>query len=442
MDVPHLSVVRWETSWFYHLCLVFRATQRKSPNNNDQKTRPIQQSVIAPLCTYHVLVDSTHTIAVFLPHTAIHSTQPSLDIPSSIYPSIHPSIHLSLSFSNLFLAAHIFPSTLVYARVQREDPIKPNMQRRATITSNVSQHSEHRLQQQDQPTTVVRGGRRKQQQPQGVSWFGLVVIVGVILAVVMLLASQHHLMRQVETERAGTGLQNAVHRQVPPKPTPSKITPQFLPSRETEEGSVVQRANSIRQRNEKQEVGLEKQGVAAPNENKIEKETKRNTPLDVAKTATKVQNQEQSAPVSTTTTTTTTTTTENLSNSIGMDMNSTTSTNTTEDLSRTIAYAISLIKCHDKQTNTRGLIDAALVLRHSVHMTSSRNPESGSKYDYHMIALIRNHTRRCANVLYTLGFDDVIVVEDPIVREDIRGQDLRENIQKEWCCGHCEYDEK
>ena len=50
-----------------------------------------------------------------------------------------------------------------------------------------------------------------------------------------------------------------------------------------------------------------------------------------------------------------------------------------------VAYAISLIKCGDHQNvNAAGLIDAALVLRHSVHKISRRNPASGSKYDYKM----------------------------------------------------------
>ena len=351
------------------------------------------------------------------------------------------------------------------------------MQSKASISSNVSRHSKHRLQKNFQPQPVVQNGRRKQpkqQKQSAVSLFGLFATIAVIAAVVMLLVSQHHLMHQVETRRVSAGLQNTDYQhhhhhrhQVPPRAIPSKTTPQFLSSEETKEGIAVQRPNSIRQRNEEQEVGHDWKGIAAPNKHKVEKETKRNAPLEVEKKTTKVPKQEQStsAPeiaqnfsatnddrnsnnntdnnnsnqiIGTKNNTTNTT----ARNRIRKDMISTSRVNTTGDLSKTIAYVISVIKCEDRQTNIQGLIDAALVLRHSVHMTSSRNPESGSKYDYHMIALVRKDTMKCANVLHRLGFDDVIIVKEPIAQKDIRGQDLRKYIHKELCCGHCEYDEK
>eukprot|EP00587_Corethron_hystrix_P004109 CAMPEP_0113331038 /NCGR_PEP_ID=MMETSP0010_2-20120614/22203_1 /TAXON_ID=216773 ORGANISM="Corethron hystrix, Strain 308" /NCGR_SAMPLE_ID=MMETSP0010_2 /ASSEMBLY_ACC=CAM_ASM_000155 /LENGTH=432 /DNA_ID=CAMNT_0000194133 /DNA_START=159 /DNA_END=1459 /DNA_ORIENTATION=+ /assembly_acc=CAM_ASM_000155 len=40
----------------------------------------------------------------------------------------------------------------------------------------------------------------------------------------------------------------------------------------------------------------------------------------------------------------------------------------------TVAYAVSFIKCGDFQTNAAGLIDASLIIRHSIHKMSSRNP--------------------------------------------------------------------
>lgn len=101
----------------------------------------------------------------------------------------------------------------------------------------------------------------------------------------------------------------------------------------------------------------------------------------------------------------------------------------------TVAYAISLVKCNDKQTSTAGLIDAALVLRHSIHNNSVRNPASGSKYDYHMVAIVHNQAVKCSSVLKKVGFD-VRVVEPPVRRERIRGEYLRNTIQREWCCGH------
>jgi len=105
------------------------------------------------------------------------------------------------------------------------------------------------------------------------------------------------------------------------------------------------------------------------------------------------------------------------------------------DLSSTIAYAISLVKCKDKQTTTAGLLDAALILRHSVHMTSKRNPESGSKYDYNMIAIVHSQAKNCSDILKTVGFE-VMVVDAPIRQNDIRGEHLKKTIHREWCCGH------
>ena len=55
---------------------------------------------------------------------------------------------------------------------------------------------------------------------------------------------------------------------------------------------------------------------------------------------------------------------------------------------KTIAYAVSLIQCSNIDSNGPGLSDAALVLRHSIHQNSVRNPGSGSRYDYRMIAIV------------------------------------------------------
>ena len=68
-----------------------------------------------------------------------------------------------------------------------------------------------------------------------------------------------------------------------------------------------------------------------------------------------------------------------------------------------IAYVISLIKCGDRQSSTAGLIDAALVLRHSVHLQSIRNTESRSKYDYQMYAIVHSNALECSQILKTVG---------------------------------------
>ena len=103
-----------------------------------------------------------------------------------------------------------------------------------------------------------------------------------------------------------------------------------------------------------------------------------------------------------------------------------------------VAYAISLIKCSDKQSSTSGLIDAATVLRHSVHQTSVRNPNSGSKYDYKMYAIVHKNAESCSHLLGDLGYQ-LIVKDSPVQISEIRGDHLRKNVHKEWCCGADEF---
>ena len=103
-----------------------------------------------------------------------------------------------------------------------------------------------------------------------------------------------------------------------------------------------------------------------------------------------------------------------------------------------IAYAASFIKCGDKQSNVAGLVDASLILRHSIHKISSRNPSSGSKYDYKMYAIVHKQAEKCSAKLRDVGFE-VVVVDPPISPSEIEGDHLRNNIHKEWCCGSDEF---
>lgn len=104
----------------------------------------------------------------------------------------------------------------------------------------------------------------------------------------------------------------------------------------------------------------------------------------------------------------------------------------------TVAYAISLIKCGDKQSTSAGLVDAALVMRHSIHLQSWRNPESGSKYDYNMYAIVHRDAVECSSVLENAGFT-IVVKDPPIQPSEIKGDHLKNSIHKEWCCGHDEF---
>jgi len=103
-----------------------------------------------------------------------------------------------------------------------------------------------------------------------------------------------------------------------------------------------------------------------------------------------------------------------------------------------VAYAVSLVKCGDHQNHVAGLIDAALVLLHSIHKISSRNSLSGSKYDYKMYAIVHSKAQVCADVLKKVGFE-IIIVDPPVETKEIKGKFLRENIHKERCCGHDEF---
>lgn len=103
-----------------------------------------------------------------------------------------------------------------------------------------------------------------------------------------------------------------------------------------------------------------------------------------------------------------------------------------------VAYAVSLIKCGDFQSSAAGLTDAAIVLRHSVHLTSVRNPSSGSKYDYKMYAIVHSDAEQCSQVLTDAGFN-VLVRPVPVQKEEIEDPYLRKNIHREWCCGHDEF---
>ncbi|KAL7530911.1 hypothetical protein ACHAWF_003556 [Thalassiosira exigua] len=103
-----------------------------------------------------------------------------------------------------------------------------------------------------------------------------------------------------------------------------------------------------------------------------------------------------------------------------------------------VAYAISLIKCSDFQSSTSGLLDAATVLRHSVHKTSVRYPGSGSKYDYKLYAIVHTNAAKCSHMLEDLGYE-VILKDSPVQISEIRGEYLRKNVHKEWCCGADEF---
>jgi hypothetical protein len=98
-----------------------------------------------------------------------------------------------------------------------------------------------------------------------------------------------------------------------------------------------------------------------------------------------------------------------------------------------IAYAISLVKCGDHQSTAAGLTDAAIVMRHSIHLTHQT-----SKYDYKMYAIVHKHAQECSHLLRDAGFE-ISVVDPPVQPSEIRGEILRKSIHREWCCGADEF---
>ena len=111
-----------------------------------------------------------------------------------------------------------------------------------------------------------------------------------------------------------------------------------------------------------------------------------------------------------------------------------------------IAHAVSLIKC-SKGSSVTGFLDAAAVLRHSVHKNSVHyvQPTSGdyppqrrSRYSYKMYGIVHTSCQEHAKVLGKLGYE-ILVRDHPVKKEDIRGEWLRNHIEGENCCGSAEF---
>lgn len=108
-----------------------------------------------------------------------------------------------------------------------------------------------------------------------------------------------------------------------------------------------------------------------------------------------------------------------------------------------IAHAVSLIKC-SKGSSVTGFLDAAAVLRHSIHKNSIhyRGPNNTtrpkSRYSYKMYGIVHTSCGDHAKVLERLGYE-ILVRDHPVKREDIKGEWLRNHIEAENCCGSAEF---
>ena len=122
-----------------------------------------------------------------------------------------------------------------------------------------------------------------------------------------------------------------------------------------------------------------------------------------------------------------------------------------------IAHAVSLIKC-SKKTSVTGFIDAAAVLRHSIHKNSvhntpprdnnvknapsttndNNNTPKISRYSYQMYAIVHTSCEEHAQSLKRLGYK-ILVKDHPVKKDDIQDEYLRNHIEAENCCGSAEF---
>jgi hypothetical protein len=100
-----------------------------------------------------------------------------------------------------------------------------------------------------------------------------------------------------------------------------------------------------------------------------------------------------------------------------------------------IAYAVSITACN----NPKDLTDGAAVLKHSIHLSSIRNPNSTSKYDYRLIAFIHPNATRCESTLEKLGYE-VSIRDTPVDVTQIKNNsDMIRRVTKSGCCGEKEF---
>ena len=114
----------------------------------------------------------------------------------------------------------------------------------------------------------------------------------------------------------------------------------------------------------------------------------------------------------------------------------TTSTQGT-DTSNTIAYVVPLWNCKDK-----ALTDAAITLRHSIHLQSKRSTPDNTRskgsvfsvYDYHMYALVLDTAASTCpdqlQIMTQLGYT-VVTVANPVEKSKIRSEPLQQFMGKE-----------
>jgi hypothetical protein len=98
----------------------------------------------------------------------------------------------------------------------------------------------------------------------------------------------------------------------------------------------------------------------------------------------------------------------------------------------TVAYAVSVTGC-----GSDPLTEGAAVLKQSIHRSSIRGT-LGGRYNYKMYAIYHPKATACAKTLEALGYE-LLERETFVKVEDIEGEFLRKNIEKNGCCGEKEF---
>ena len=75
-------------------------------------------------------------------------------------------------------------------------------------------------------------------------------------------------------------------------------------------------------------------------------------------------------------------------------------------------------------------------MKHSIHLASIHG-KIGGRYDYKMYAIYHPDGETCAAPLKDLGYE-LLKRNTPVAVSDIQGDFLRENIEKNGCCGEKE----
>ena len=101
-----------------------------------------------------------------------------------------------------------------------------------------------------------------------------------------------------------------------------------------------------------------------------------------------------------------------------------------------VGYVVSLTGCPKGADDP--LVDGAAVLKHSIHMNSHANPDSGSRYGYKMYSIVHPDAIDCAGPLADIGYE-LLIRDVPVPVDEIQGNFLRTKVVDNGCCGEKEY---